>query len=320
MTKELSRRTVLKGSALAALTSLFGFNVAAYAQDGDDDTQTIINLAATAELFATTHYLAGINGAEAMGLDPVQVDYLKTGFLAEQDHLDLLRSLGAEPVVTEFYVPEGLFEDKALFSEITEVAETIFVAAYLAATRIFTAAGAPQFAVTTAQIAAVEAEHRALVRQIGGRLANNISYGQYQFDNVSDAVPLLQPFLDGSGEGFVGPVSPPAEDDIAAIRAEAESLGYVNSVPYAAIAAESSGSGSSSSACSVTAGDQNVNIRGGAGTEFVVRGKLAPGQSAEVSGYRVGTDGQRWWQLADGGWVRADTVTTVNDCSGVAAV
>jgi hypothetical protein len=200
MTKELSRRTVLKGSALAALTSLFGFNVAAYAQDGDDDTQTIINLAATAELFATTHYLAGINGAEAMGLDP------------------------------------------------------------------------------------------------------------------------LQPFLDGSGEGFVGPVSPPAEDDIAAIRAEAESLGYVNSVPYAAIAAESSGSASSSSACSVTAGDQNVNIRGGAGTEFVVRGKLAPGQSAEVSGYRVGTDGQRWWQLADGGWVRADTVTTVNDCSGVAAV
>lgn len=318
MVTQISRRKVLKGGALAALTSLFGFNIAAYAQDGDDDTQTIINLAATAELFATTHYLAGINGAEAMGLDQTQVDYLKTGFLAEQDHLDLLRSLGAEPVVAEFYVPEGLFEDKAMFSQITEVAETTFVAAYLAATRIFTAAGAPQFAVTAAQIAAVEAEHRALVRQIGGRLANNISYAQYQFDNVSDAVPVLQPFLDGSGDGFVGPVAPPTDDDIAAIRAEAESLGYVSSVPYAAM--ETANNSAASSTCMVSAGNQNVNIRSGAGTEFTVTSKLNAGQSAEVSGYRIADDGQRWWQLKDGGWVRADTVTAASDCSGVAAV
>ena len=33
----------------------------------DDDLQTIINVASTAELFATTHYLAAINGASRSG-------------------------------------------------------------------------------------------------------------------------------------------------------------------------------------------------------------------------------------------------------------
>lgn len=237
--KHLSRRTFLKGTGLAAGTlalsgysALFGIPVAA--AQADDDVQTIINLAATAELFATTHYLAAINGD--LGLAEAQLNYMKAGFLAEQDHLDLLRSLGAEPVVTEFYVPENLFSDQVLFAQITEVAETTFVAAYLAATRIFASAGETAFAVTTAQIAGVEAEHRALVRQIGGLIANNLPYAQYQFDNVSDAVPILQPFLDGSGDGFVGPVAPPTDNDIAAIRAEAEAIGYDNTVvPFAAM-------------------------------------------------------------------------------------
>jgi hypothetical protein len=238
----LSRRNLLKGTGIAAgalalggLPHLFGIH-RAFAQEmaADDDLQTIINLAATAELFATTHYLAAINGD--LGLGEAQVNYLKTGFLAEQDHLDLLVSLGAVPVVTEFYVPETLFSDVDLFSTITEVAETTFVGAYLAATRIFATAGETAFAVTTAQIAAVEAEHRALVRQIGGRIANNLPFAQYTLHNVSNAVPVLQPFLDGSGEGFVGPVQPPSEDDIAAIRAEAEDLGYDSTVlPFAAM-------------------------------------------------------------------------------------
>jgi hypothetical protein len=240
--QQLTRRNFLKGLGIGAAavslgsyTNLFGIRIASARAQADDDTQTVINLAATAELFATTHYLAAINGASDLGLADKQIEYLKTGFLAEQDHYDLLVSLGAEPVVTEFYVPETLFSDKALFAQITEVAETTFVSAYLAATRIFAAAGATPFAVTTAQIAAVEAEHRALVRQIGGLTPNNIPYAQFQFQNVSDAVPVLQPFLDGSGDGFVGPVAPPTAEDIAAIRAEAEMLGYMNVTPFAAM-------------------------------------------------------------------------------------
>lgn len=240
----LSRRNLLKGSALFGGSALLGFNgifgfsrVLGQEMMADDDLQTIINLASTAELFATTHYLAAINGAANLGIEGAQLDYLKAGFLAEQDHLELLMSLGAEPVVTEFYVPETLFSDKALFAATTEVAETAFTGAYLAAVRIFSKSEeTTPYAVTCAQIAAVEESHRALVRQIGGLLPNNTSYAQYTLYNVSSAVPILQPFLDGSGEGFIGPLTPPTADDIAAVRADAEAIGYDNpGVPFAAM-------------------------------------------------------------------------------------
>ena len=240
----ISRRNMLKGGLVAAGGAFLGFNevfgfsrVLGQDMAADDDLQTIINLASTAELFATTHYLAAINAAADLGLDEIQVAYLKAGFLAEQDHYDLLVSLGAKPVVTEFYVPETLFSDLQVFTDTTEVAETVFTGAYLAAVRIFSqSAETTPFAVTCAQIAAVEETHRVLVRQMGKKLANNTSYAQYTLYNVSSAVPVLQPFLDGSGEGFVGPVTPPTEDDIAAIRAEAEELGYDNpGVPFAAM-------------------------------------------------------------------------------------
>jgi hypothetical protein len=239
----LSRRSLLKGGALAGLGAVmtfdrvFGFSRVLGQEMMDDDLQTIINLAATAELFATTHYLAAINSAQDLGLVEIQLNYMKAGFLAEQDHLELLVSLGATPVVTEFYVPSTLFSDLALFSEVTELAETTFVGAYLAATRIFSQSpDTSAFAVTTAQIAATEAEHRALVRQIGGRLANNTSYAQYTLGNVSSAVPVLQNFLDGAARGFVGPIAPPSADDIAAVRADAMMIGYDNpGVPFAAM-------------------------------------------------------------------------------------
>ncbi|MBA3869106.1 MAG: ferritin-like domain-containing protein [Anaerolineae bacterium] len=246
LSKNISRRTLLKGGAafgaiaMVGFDGAFGFSRVLGQAMKDDDLQTIINLASTAELFATTHYLAAINGK--LGLADKQVQYLKAGFLAEQDHLELLMSLGAKPVVTEFYVPETLFSDQKLFAAVTEVAETAFVGAYLAATRIFSASkDTTKYAVTTAQIACVEAEHRALAREIGGNLPNNISYAQYTLNNVSDAVPVLQPFLDGKPADdslgkFVGPVKPPTADDIAKVRAETEALKYDESVkPFAAM-------------------------------------------------------------------------------------
>jgi len=329
----LSRRSLLKGSAilgggaLAGFTNLFGIPLA-FAQAGDDDAQTILNLAATAELFATTHYLAAINGADDLGLDEIQVNYLKAGFLAEQDHLELLQSLGGAPVVTEFYVPETLFSDKALFSTISEVAETTFVGAYLAAARIFSNGGMQAFAVTAAQIAAVEAEHRALVRQIGGRLANNTSYAQFTLFNVSSAVPVLQPFLDGSGEGFIGPVSPPTADDIAAIRAEADAIGYENpGVPFPATefaammtSPAATQEAAASGGCTITAGGQDINIRSGAGTDMSPSGVLRAGSSSAVDGQTTGSDGQTWYRLSSGGFVRADVVSASGACSSLPSV
>ncbi len=320
MQNKFSRRSILKtgaiASSLAGLTHFFGISLAMAQETADDDLQTVLNLAATAELFATTHYLTAINGAADMGLAEQQVKYLKNGFLAEQDHLELLMSLGAVPVVTEFYVPETLFSDKDLFSTITEVAETTFVGAYLAATRIFTNMGQPAFAVTAAQIAGVEAEHRALARQIGGRVANNIPYAQYTLQNVSDAVPILQPFLDGSGDGFVGPVAPPTAEQIAAVREEMAALEYDSTVlPFAAMSTASSSA--SGTTCMVTAGSQNVNIRETASITSASIAVLNSGTSTAVDGQAVGDDGMNWWHVSSGGYVRSDTVTADDTCSAL---
>jgi hypothetical protein len=333
----VSRRTLLKGSALlsgsAFLTfnQIFGFSRVLGQAIKDDDTTTIINLASTAELFATTHYLAAINGAADLKLDAGQVAYLKAGFLAEQDHLELLESLGAKPVVTEFYVPEKLFSDKALFAAVTEVAEHAFVGAYLAATRAFANAGAPQFAVTATQIAAVEAEHRALARQIGGNLPNNQSYADYFLNNVSDAVPVLQPFLDGKPKDdslgkFIGPVKPPIADDIKKVRAEAAALKYDTTVkPYAAMAASMAAApattpdASGSGACMVTASSA-VNIRGDASTSSASMGTLGAGKSMAVDGMKMGADGKVWYRLSGGGFVRSDVVSGTGNCSALPSV
>lgn len=239
----ITRRNLLRGSAItaaASLNTLFGIS-RAFAQEAtgeDDELQTILNVASTAELFASTHYLAGIDSAEAgnMEIEFYQLNYLKAAFVSERDHLDLLLSLGAEPVVSEFYVPDGLYMDYSLFGQITELAETTFVAAYLAATRIFAGAGNMDFAVTCAQIAAVEAEHRAIIRDYTGLLPNDRSYEAFLYNNVSEAVPVLQPFLDGSGDGFIGPVQPPSESSIRRVRSQVITLGYDSDIlPYAAL-------------------------------------------------------------------------------------
>jgi hypothetical protein len=230
----LTRRNFLKGTGLAAgslaVSSLFGINLARAQNAADDDVQTILNLAATAELFAATHYFNAVNGE--MGLGEQSIAYLKTGFVAEIDHFDFLVSLGAEPLYEAFYAPDGLYRDRQTFADLTEVAETNFVAAYMAANRIFAAAGETALAVTTAQLVASEAEHRALARQLAGRIPSNGPMAQFLFPNVSDVVPVLEPFLTGEAEGFVGPIRPLSADAVTALRAEAASLGYEPITPF----------------------------------------------------------------------------------------
>jgi hypothetical protein len=152
------------------------------------------------------------------------------------------------------------------------------------------------------------------------RLANNVSYEKFDFNNVSDAVPTLQPFLDGSGEGFVGPVQPPSDDDVAAIRAQAEALGYENTVPYAAMETAAAPMATEESmamgaTAMVTARTQAVNIRSTPDVSSSIVGSVAAGASVEVNGQRTGADGQIWWSVTSGGWIRSDTV---NESDGAA--
>src|SRR5262249_28102096 len=160
------------------------------------------------------------------------------------------------------------------------------------------------------------------------------SYAQYTLLNVSSAVPVLQPFLDGKPSDdmvkslgkFVGPVQPPTADDIAAVRAEASAIGYDNpGVPYpatsfatgAAAPAATEDAAMASGGCMITAGSQDINIRSGAGTDMSAAGILKAGQSAAVDGTTTGSDGQKWYRLSAGGFIRADVVTANSACGSL---
>jgi hypothetical protein len=206
----LSRRDLLKTGAIAStslvsFSSLFGLTRAlAQAESEGDEVQTILDLAATAETLACTMYYSVLTAAE-IPFKEVDVIYITAALDAELQHLEFLNANGGKALAEEFYFPTDMFTDISVFVPTGEALETAFVAAYLAATRRAAELGDPLLATTAAQVAAIEAQHLALIRLVGDiQPANNISLAEAKIYNVSDAVPLLQPFLEG-GDGFVGP-------------------------------------------------------------------------------------------------------------------
>lgn len=217
MNSNLSRRSLLKsgallsGGAVATFSGLFGYS-RVFGQADGDDPQTILNLAATAETLACTHYYNVLTDSN-IALTPAEVLILKAALDTELQHLEFLNANGADALASEFYFPLNVYTDRNQFSEITEQAETAFVGAYLAATRRIAELGNSLLAATTAQVAVTEQVHLALIRQIGGRVPNHVSLGQALFYNTSDVVPVLQGFLEG-GDEFEGPSQFPGSAQI----------------------------------------------------------------------------------------------------------
>ncbi len=326
----ISRRNLLRGTGIAAagtavgFSQLFGYrNV--FGQADGDDAQTILNLAATAETFACVHYYTAINSADALGLTAREVSELTAFLDAELKHKLFLEANGAEALATEFFVPENLFSDRQVFVETTNTAENWFVAAYMAATRRFAEVGEPLLAATTAQVSAVEAEHQALIRLMGGLQPSFQTLKEPLFWNTSEVVPLFQPFLDGSGDGFVGPAAFPGVEEIQSLVG---SNGVVDVTPFiqlngqgtlapAATPAPTTAAGSTTGTCTALA--ENTNIRAQPSTSSQMTDSLTSGESKPIIGQTTAADGRVWYQV-DTGWVRADVVRTSGDCSAIPMV
>jgi hypothetical protein len=197
------------GLALAGFSQLFGVKTAsAELQDAQDTPQTILNLAATAEALAVTAYYHAI-ASNPLGASSGTLAYLKLALSAEAYHLAFLQSAGGEAIGGDFYLPEGFFTSATACAETLVALEVAFTAAYLAATRRFAELGEARLAATTAQHAASEAEHLALARLAGGLgAANPNGLPAPIYYNVSDAVPTLVPFIQGT-TGFTGPIGLP---------------------------------------------------------------------------------------------------------------
>src|SRR5215468_8868827 len=125
--KQATRRDFLLGGALLATAStlgfsgLFGLRTAQAADDGDD-VQTIINIAATAETFACTHYYGALNSK--IRFTTPQLAYIKAALEQEEAHLEFLQSKGAKSLATKFYFPKGVYNTATSFGLVSAIAET----------------------------------------------------------------------------------------------------------------------------------------------------------------------------------------------------
>ncbi|HWQ15592.1 MAG TPA: twin-arginine translocation signal domain-containing protein [Roseiflexaceae bacterium] len=229
MTTLSTRRGFLKGvaavgggAAALGFAHAFGLQSASAAHNANDEPQTILNLAATAETLAVSaYYYTVLNNP--LDFEAAAVAYLKLAMSAELYHLDFLTSAGGRALTDKFYVPEKFLSDRAMNTAIFTAAETAFVGAYLAATRRFAELGNPRLAATAAQHAASETEHLALLRDIGGLVPNPNGLPAPIYYNVSDAVPTLAPFLQG-GSGFVGPVPFPGKDAVMQLAGDLQAV------------------------------------------------------------------------------------------------
>lgn len=204
-----SRKHFLTGAAVAAAAGLVpGAGLAAGLKGGHgrgarhmrESVTSILNIAATAETAAVTalynvHVAVGKGKLNTSGVAvPANtlVSIVRAALREEQDHLSFLMGAGAKPLYTSFSFPSNIFTKATDTLTFFEAAETIFVAAYMAANREFAYAGHNNLAQYAYQIGGVESEHRALMRAgLGQMPANNKSFETNLYRKVADAAAEL---------------------------------------------------------------------------------------------------------------------------------
>ncbi len=247
-----SRRRLIQGAAASfgslGLLGLVGTGQAT-AQMAGNDPQTILNVAATAEVLAT---IVNTVGAEQLAgkLDAVTLRNVRAAAQQEKNHYELLTSgaVGGKPATTTIYVPDEVFASPENLLTTLVVGDQVFINAYLLATTVFARQGnlmGSKFARYTAEIMATEAVHRALALQSLGKLGNDRVYAKFTqreevpglptsgaggFFKILDAVTVLE----SAGFGFGKPGSKPGTMyEYAAVAARTPTDPAVNTISIA---------------------------------------------------------------------------------------
>ncbi|MGE0028286.1 MAG: hypothetical protein AB7O78_02440 [Thermoleophilia bacterium] len=185
-----------------------------------NDPQTILNVAATAEVLATIVNTVGFDSGILDG-DPVTKRNVGAAAQEEYVHYNVLvsKGVGGRPVTKKIWVPDAVFATREGLLNTLEVGDQIFVNAYLIGTIEFGLRGSGALAATTAEFMGAEAVHRALARQSLGKLGNDrvfmkfsqpeeadaVNQGQKGFVRIETAVQQLQ----AAGFGFGAPGAKP---------------------------------------------------------------------------------------------------------------
>ncbi|MBW3606858.1 MAG: ferritin-like domain-containing protein [Actinobacteria bacterium] len=218
-----TRRQIVGGAAAALGTmGMLGWAQSAHAQlpkseitDAPNNVETIVNVAATAEVLAT---IVNTVGAERVKLDAVTRANIRAAATEEKIHYEALVSdaVGAKPVTKRIWVPDEVFASAENLLTTLVVGDQVFINAYLLAGTVFARAGGlrgSRFSRFAAEFMGVEAVHRALALQSLGRLGNDRAFmkfgqrepvaglpttGQPGFYKITDAVTILE----SAGFGF----------------------------------------------------------------------------------------------------------------------
>ena len=160
-----------------------------------NDTQTILNVAATAEVLATIVNTIGYR--QEIPNDDVTLRNIKAAAQEELRHYDVLTSLGAVPATKRIWVPYDVFKNQKTFLNTLVVGDQIFINAYLIGVAAFAKAD-PKLAAVPAEFMGAEAVHRALALQSLRQLGNDRIFMKVEFTQIGDAVTALQ----AAGFGF----------------------------------------------------------------------------------------------------------------------
>lgn len=173
----------------------------------DESMLEILNALLTAEKVETALYARGLESPALADLPPEQFAYFQAGLSHEIAHIDVLTDLGASIPFDEFFYPPGTFEDLTIYVNTLLTLETAGVSAYIQASDEFARMGRFDLSRLMDQIMGVEAEHRALLREVLDLIpAANLCFERAPNLPVTEILAALPSFLqpnqfDGASEG-----------------------------------------------------------------------------------------------------------------------
>ena len=172
-----------------------------------NDAQTILNVAATAEVLAT---IVNTKGAQKVRFSSqvTQRNVLDAAY-QELDHYNVLTSaLGAKAVTKKIWIPDALFANERNLLSGLVFGDGVFVNAYQIGVTAFGNAGKGTFARYAAEIMGIESVHRALALQSLGKPGNDQAFASGSkpyFTDLTTAVAQLQSAGFGFGAKGKGP-------------------------------------------------------------------------------------------------------------------
>ena len=191
------RRFVASTAAAVAGAGILGA-LPARALATHNDVQTILNVAASAEVLATIVNTVGWQ--RGLGGDAVTQRNIAAAAQEELRHYDVLASLGGVPASTKIWIPNAVFASRSSLLETLVVGDQIFVNAYLIGVACFARKAPAKLAAVPAEFMGAEAVHRALALQSLGRLGNDRIFMRVEFTDILEAVNQLKAAGFGFGE------------------------------------------------------------------------------------------------------------------------